>query len=157
MPTRDSAFTAGTPCWIDLMTTYVESARNFYGDLFGWEFEIGGPETAHYSTGHIDGKRVAGIFETQVDHPPVWTTYLATDDADATAARVAELGGTVASPTMDVMDLGRMTVVLDPTGGTFGTYAAAGFVRRNLTAAGFTVERQPGFAGKREMLRGRKD
>ncbi|NSY17527.1 tRNA (5-methylaminomethyl-2-thiouridine)(34)-methyltransferase MnmD [Neorhizobium sp. AL 9.2.2] len=43
------------------------------------------------------------------------------------------------------------------TGGTFGTYAAAGFVRRNLTAAGFTVERKPGFAGKREMLSGRRD
>ncbi len=42
------------------------------------------------------------------------------------------------------------------TGGTFGTYAAAGFVRRNLQAAGFTVERRPGFAGKREMLCGVK-
>lgn len=41
--------------------------------------------------------------------------------------------------------------------GTFGTYAAAGFVRRNLQAAGFTVERRPGFAGKREMLCGRKE
>lgn len=41
-------------------------------------------------------------------------------------------------------------------GGTFATYAAAGFVRRNLEAAGFAVERQPGFAGKREMLRGVK-
>ena len=39
-------------------------------------------------------------------------------------------------------------------GGTFATYAAAGFVRRNLIAAGFKVERRPGFAGKREMLRG---
>jgi tRNA U34 5-methylaminomethyl-2-thiouridine-forming methyltransferase MnmC len=41
-------------------------------------------------------------------------------------------------------------------GGTFGTYAAAGFVRRNLSAAGFAVERRPGFAGKREMLCGVK-
>lgn len=39
-------------------------------------------------------------------------------------------------------------------GGSFATYAAAGFVRRNLQAAGFIVERHPGFAGKREMLRG---
>jgi tRNA U34 5-methylaminomethyl-2-thiouridine-forming methyltransferase MnmC len=39
-------------------------------------------------------------------------------------------------------------------GGTFATYAAAGFVRRNLGAAGFVVERRPGFAGKREMLCG---
>ena len=40
--------------------------------------------------------------------------------------------------------------------GRFATYAAAGFVRRNLQAAGFTVERRPGFAGKREMLCGQK-
>jgi tRNA U34 5-methylaminomethyl-2-thiouridine-forming methyltransferase MnmC len=39
-------------------------------------------------------------------------------------------------------------------GGTFATYAAAGFVRRNLVAAGYDVERRPGFAGKREMLCG---
>lgn len=39
-------------------------------------------------------------------------------------------------------------------GGTFGTYAAAGFVRRNLLAAGFQVEKRKGFAGKREMLCG---
>jgi tRNA U34 5-methylaminomethyl-2-thiouridine-forming methyltransferase MnmC len=42
------------------------------------------------------------------------------------------------------------------TGGSFATYAAAGFVRRNLAAAGFVVERRPGFAGKREMLCGTK-
>lgn len=41
-------------------------------------------------------------------------------------------------------------------GGTFATYAAAGFVRRNLQAAGFIVERAQGYAGKREMLRGEK-
>lgn len=45
---------------------------------------------------------------------------------------------------------------LTAPGGRFGTYAAAGFVRRNLLAAGFTVERRPGFAGKREMLCGEK-
>lgn len=39
-------------------------------------------------------------------------------------------------------------------GGSFATYAAAGFVRRNLIAAGFNLERRPGFAGKREMLCG---
>jgi tRNA U34 5-methylaminomethyl-2-thiouridine-forming methyltransferase MnmC len=41
-------------------------------------------------------------------------------------------------------------------GGRFATYAAAGFVRRNLAAAGFAVERRPGFAGKREMLCGER-
>jgi Uncharacterized conserved protein len=40
-------------------------------------------------------------------------------------------------------------------GGTFATYTSAGWVRRNLAAAGFTVEKCPGHAGKREMCRGR--
>ncbi|MGV8938038.1 MAG: tRNA (5-methylaminomethyl-2-thiouridine)(34)-methyltransferase MnmD [Allorhizobium sp.] len=51
-----------------------------------------------------------------------------------------------------------LQAVFDRTaaGGSFATYAAAGFVRRNLAAAGFAVERRPGFAGKREMLGGIK-
>lgn len=38
--------------------------------------------------------------------------------------------------------------------GTFSTYTAAGWVRRNLIAAGFDVEKCKGHAGKREMMRG---
>lgn len=38
-------------------------------------------------------------------------------------------------------------------GGTAATYTAAGFVRRGLTAAGFTVTRAPGFGYKRHMTR----
>lgn len=41
-------------------------------------------------------------------------------------------------------------------GGTFATYSVAADVRRRLQSAGFTVEKRPGYAGKREMLRGRK-
>lgn len=39
-------------------------------------------------------------------------------------------------------------------GGTFATYTAAGHVRRALAAAGFTVERRPGFGSKRHMTAG---
>ncbi|MEM1365585.1 MAG: tRNA (5-methylaminomethyl-2-thiouridine)(34)-methyltransferase MnmD [Pseudomonadota bacterium] len=41
-------------------------------------------------------------------------------------------------------------------GGTFATYTSAGWVRRNLQAAGFDVEKIPGHGKKREMMRGRK-
>ena len=40
-------------------------------------------------------------------------------------------------------------------GATMATYSAAGAVRRALAAAGFAVERAPGFAGKRHMTVGR--
>lgn len=39
-------------------------------------------------------------------------------------------------------------------GGTFATYTAAGHVRRALGAAGFAVERRPGFGRKRHMTAG---
>ena len=41
--------------------------------------------------------------------------------------------------------------------GSFATYAAAGFVRRGLQAAGFQTERVTGYAGKRHMSRGMLD
>jgi len=60
------------------------------------------------------------------------------------------------NPDMWSEELMRSVFDRSVPGGTFATYAAAGFVRRNLVAAGFIVERLPGFAGKREMLRGHK-
>src|ERR1700754_2671920 len=118
MTTRDSAWAPGTPCWVDLMTTDVEAARTFYGDLFGWQFDIGPEETGFYSSALIDDRRVAGIFSMPGDHPPVWSTYLATTDTDATAKAAEAAGATIAQAPMDVMDLGRMSVLQDPTGGT---------------------------------------
>lgn len=43
---------------------------------------------------------------------------------------------------------------LSASGATCATYTVAGEVRRGLEAAGFAVEKTPGFGRKREMLRG---
>lgn len=40
--------------------------------------------------------------------------------------------------------------------GTFSSYTAAGWVRRNLADAGFAVEKRPGFGRKRDMIAGHK-
>ncbi|SCC21172.1 tRNA 5-methylaminomethyl-2-thiouridine biosynthesis bifunctional protein [Gilliamella bombicola] len=45
---------------------------------------------------------------------------------------------------------------LTAPGGSFATFTAAGFVRRHLMSAGFTVEKRKGFGAKREMLVGYK-
>lgn len=68
------------------------------------------------------------------------------------------LDGFAPSRNPDMWSPELMTAVFEKTAqdGSFATYAAAGFVRRNLKAAGFAVERRPGFAGKREMLCGKK-
>ncbi|WJS01496.1 tRNA (5-methylaminomethyl-2-thiouridine)(34)-methyltransferase MnmD [Roseibium aggregatum] len=53
-------------------------------------------------------------------------------------------------------DLLKVAADLTANGGTLATYTAAGWVRRNLQAAGFEIEKAEGFAGKREMVKGRK-
>jgi tRNA U34 5-methylaminomethyl-2-thiouridine-forming methyltransferase MnmC len=60
------------------------------------------------------------------------------------------------NPDMWSQELMRLVHGKTVDGGGFATYAAAGFVRRNLEAAGFAVERRPGFGSKREMLCGVK-
>lgn len=58
------------------------------------------------------------------------------------------------NPDMWSADLMAAVFARTAPGGTFATYTAAGWVRRNLRDAGFIVEKHPGFAGKREMMAG---
>lgn len=67
------------------------------------------------------------------------------------------LDGFAPSRNPDMWSLDLMLAIAAHTvpGGTFATYTSAGWVRRNLAAAGFIVEKCPGHAGKREMCRGK--
>jgi predicted enzyme related to lactoylglutathione lyase len=55
----------------------------------------------------------------------MWMTYLATSDADATAAKIK--GGQLVMEAMDVMRVGRMAVAVDPAGAVFGVWQARAF------------------------------
>lgn len=129
MVTRDTPWPEGTPCWIDLGVTDIPKAISFYSGLFGWDIQQGGPETGGYSMAHIDGRGVAGIGPKMgpPEAPSSWTTYIATADADATAARIKGAGGQLLMDPMDVMDVGRMAVAADTTGAVFGIWQARAF------------------------------
>ncbi|MFJ8741051.1 VOC family protein [Embleya sp. NPDC127516] len=132
MPVVTKPYVPGTPCWVDLMVPDQQAALDFYRDLFGWQGEVGPPETGGYSVCLLNGKPVAGIMAAMSPDggevpPPAWTTYLATTDADATQQAVTKAGGTVVMPVMDVMTLGRMGVIADPTGAVFGIWQALDF------------------------------
>jgi predicted enzyme related to lactoylglutathione lyase len=57
----------------------------------------------------------------------MWITYLATSDADATAAKIKGAGGQLVMGPMDVTDVGRMAVAVDPAGAAFGVWQARSF------------------------------
>ena len=60
------------------------------------------------------------------------------------------------NPDMWSLELMKLVGEKTKTTGTFASYTAAGWVRRNLEEAGFTVEKRPGFGTKRDMIAGKK-
>ncbi|MFJ9342630.1 VOC family protein [Streptomyces sp. NPDC101733] len=116
----------GTPCWVSLMAHGLGDTEDFYADLFGWEYEPGPQHLGPYVRAFLDGEEVAGIGELPPDrHLPVaWTTYFATDDADATAEAIRSCGGTVAVGPLDTGPAGRMAICSDPLGAIFGIWQA---------------------------------
>jgi predicted enzyme related to lactoylglutathione lyase len=119
MPERTS-YEPGEPSWVDLATGNLEGSITFYGELFGWKPERGGEEYGGYTIFVRDGRTVAGaspLVSEQQD--PGWACYVSIEDADATAALVAEHQGTVHAPPTDVADVGRMAVFADPAGAVF--------------------------------------
>jgi tRNA U34 5-methylaminomethyl-2-thiouridine-forming methyltransferase MnmC len=60
------------------------------------------------------------------------------------------------NPDMWSASLFKQCYNLTNKGGSFATFTAASFVRRNLINAGFTVKKRKGFGIKREMLIGHK-
>jgi uncharacterized protein len=114
----------GTPTWIDLGIPDLDRAMEFYGALFGWQFEVGPVEFGRYTTAYAGGRRVAAMAPNSDPDATEfwWNVYLASADCDATAEAVRQAGGTVVNPPMDVMDQGRMAIVRDPAGGQFGLW-----------------------------------
>jgi hypothetical protein len=107
----------------------MAKAREFYGGVFNWEIQPGGPETGGYSVAELNGRGVVGIGPKMgpPEAPTMWTTYLATSDADATAAKIRGADGELVIEPMDVMDVGRMAIAVDPAGAMFGVWQARAF------------------------------
>src|SRR5919204_165429 len=109
----------GTFSWVDLGTTDVEGATAFYAQLFGWGAQdIPGPlPRTSFSLGDL---LVAGGHAPtpQEGQAPRWTISFMVADADQSAARVQELGGSVLLPPMDI-PVGRFAIVADPAGASF--------------------------------------
>ncbi len=125
MPVRDEAWPAGTPCWVDAQLDDLDKGQEFYAGLFGWSFESSTDEQyGGYRIGSLHGKPVAGLGAKPagIAMPSVWSTYIAVDDADASAASITAAGGQLMFPVFDVGPMGRMTFATDPNGAAFGIW-----------------------------------
>ena len=141
MPERDG-YIPGVPCWVDASEPDPDAALDFYGGLFGWEFEDVIPPSSDGkyfvarhraksssifdTSGEVRGGDVAGVRSIPEAAPPMamWNTYLWVDSADESASRVRDAGGAVLTEPFDSMDACRMAVFTDPEGAGFGVWEA---------------------------------
>jgi predicted enzyme related to lactoylglutathione lyase len=102
--------------WAELCTRDTGSARTFYRAVFGWDtvdVPMSMPAGEIGYTVFVAGRaELAGLLPAQgafwPADPPGWLAYIAVADADATAARVVELGGEVLAEPFDVPRIGRI-------------------------------------------------
>ncbi|CAM3319702.1 hydroxylase [Mycobacterium intermedium] len=123
MPIRDDA-PLGAPCWIDLTTSDVDRAQEFYAAVFGWTYESAGPEYGGYINVAKDGRPVAGMMANNPEWqaPDNWATYFRTDDINATSAAIGPAGGSGCIDPMEIPAKGFMSVAADPSGASFGLW-----------------------------------
>jgi predicted enzyme related to lactoylglutathione lyase len=137
----------GTPTWVDLGIPDLQRARAFYGALFGWEFDEGPPETGGYTMCLLRGEPVAGVIQNPDPDATSfwWNIYLATDDVDGVVKRATDAGGQVVMAPTDVTDVGRMAMIVDPTGAQFGLWHGG-------THTGARIVNEPGSLAWNELV-----
>lgn len=112
---------------------------DFYSKVFGWEFDLGTADMGYYSIARSNGEPVLGIGE-QADGRGVWVTYFTTEDIQAAVEDVTANGGQVFFPPIQIMTLGWMSLVMDPTGAVHGLWQPIDF-------QGFGVMYEPNSLG----------
>ncbi|MEE2032747.1 VOC family protein [Rhodococcus chondri] len=136
----EATYRTGTPVWTDLTSSDPQRIIPFYTELFGWGAEDGGdPQYGGYVTFTLHGKPVAGLGPQQEGNPygNLWTVYIASDDASATAGKAAAAGGQVMLPAMQVGDQGTLALLADPAGAVVGLWQPD-------QHAGFAYQDEPG-------------
>lgn len=145
-----SSHTPGTFCWVELATPDAEASKKFYSELLGltWN-DMPMSETMVYTMLQKDDRFVGAMFQiheqmlAQGMHPH-WVCYISTDDVEAATNRVRNAGGNVINEPFDVFTAGRMSVVADPTGATFGIWQAGEHIGAGLI-------HEPGSLGWNEL------
>ncbi|HEY7043978.1 MAG TPA: VOC family protein [Nocardioidaceae bacterium] len=121
----------GTLGWTELMTRDIETARKFYAAVLGWESEDYPMGAFTYTVWNVGESNAAGGMPMSPEQfpdevPSHWMVYFEVDDCDATAVKVAELGGSIAHPPTDIPQVGRFAVCNGPTGEVFSIIHAVG-------------------------------
>jgi uncharacterized protein len=110
--------THGAISWPELQTSDQQGAVDFYGTVFGWDYDtMDMSDAGKYSVGKVSEIPACGIMtRVSEEMPPCWIFYVTVDDVDAIAQAAVQLGGSVFAEPMDIPNVGRMCGMADPQG-----------------------------------------
>lgn len=109
----------GAFSWNELMTTDVDAAIKFYGELFAWTLEDMNANDMEYTIARSNDREVADIMAIPPEAgtmPPMWGAYVTVDDVEVSAKQVESLGGKIISAPRNIANIGRFCVICDPQG-----------------------------------------
>lgn len=109
---------AARPVHIELPAKDSARAKEFYGALFGWDFQSFGEIDYHMT--QFDEQMGGAIYGTE-EGRTFPTVYFGVDDIDAELARVRELGGE-ANEKQPVPGMGWFAACKDPNGTSFSLW-----------------------------------
>lgn len=117
----------GEFCWVELLTSDVEAAQSFYGEVMGWTSAESGLADRHYRIFSQDGHGVAGLMlvpeEARAQGArPHWLSYISSENVDAGVEKVVASGGALWRAAETLPGVGRFAVVADPQGAAFALW-----------------------------------
>lgn len=113
----------GAPSWFELHTRDYDESVAFYRDVFGWDTHVVSDSTEFRYTTLGEGEgQLAGVMDAAAFMPAdvsaSWAVYFAVADADATVAKLIDLGGSILHAAEDT-PYGRLATAVDPLGAVF--------------------------------------
>jgi hypothetical protein len=107
-------------CHVELNTTDVKKAKDFYTKLFDWKLEDVPGDYTMIKVGEGTG---GGLMKNPIPGAPsFWLSYVLVDDIDASTRKAKSLGATVMKDVTEVMGAGWLSIIADPTGAHLGLW-----------------------------------
>ncbi len=106
---------------VELVTSDLDKAKEFYGSLFDWKLEeIAGMEYTLIKVGEGTG---GGMMKNPLpDSPSYWIAYVLVDDAVVSTDRARSLGATICKEVTEIPGIGWFSIITDPTGATLALW-----------------------------------
>jgi uncharacterized protein len=112
----------GRPLWYELMTTDMKAAENFYRNVVGWTTKPSEGAGQPYTTfNRSSDASVGGVMAkpAEVKAPPFWAMYVGVPKLEEAAAKITRLGGKTHTEVIEIPNVGRLQMMMDPQGAAF--------------------------------------